>query len=437
MQTTTVLVVTLLGLALSACGSARDSAAEPTSLATSALQASGTLDSSYGALGLTVPEGAYAAGLSVQGDGKALVLTGTGRFVFPPELRATLTRLMPNGQPDVSFGQSGAIELAGGIGALALVCPHGANAYNDWGATCQDPERPEVAVTVTSRDIPAQRVLKVYRFLPSGQPDPSFGTGGVALAPSAWTSYVIGLSIQADGKTLMVGNFICCTTTGGYLARLQRDGAPDPDFGDGGLARLPPDALTFVTAIALPKSEHPLVLATDFAGVAQVFRFTDDGKPDRHFGTGGMVQLNFDPLGGGRTLLALDDGRLVVGGTGGLWRLRSNGAPDPSFGIGGHAVFPNLDINKLVLDDQNRLVAAVDAPRAKGEATIARFKSNGSLDPSFGVGGVAHVNLCPQGCSPANFGFDLVALQRDGRILAEATESFHKADGVMVARLLP
>jgi uncharacterized delta-60 repeat protein len=434
MRTMALLAVASLSLTLAACGNTGIQANKE-SLTALALRTAGTLDTSYGTLGLVVPEGSFSAGLNIQRDGKALVFTGTGD-IFKPAFRATLTRLMPNGKPDTGFGTGGAIQLEGGVGALALVCPNGANSYNDWGAACEAPERPEVAVTFTSRDIPAQTILKVYRFLPSGQPDTSFGTGGVLLAPATWTSYVTNIAIQADGKTLLAGNSVDGLSV--YLTRLKRNGTPDSEFGNGGLVTLPNVSADgqFEIALALPQSEHPVVLTLDNqSGATNVYRFTDDGKPDQQFGTGGKVQLTSGALDGtGRALLELDDGRLVVAGTNGLWRLLANGTLDANFGIGGHANVP-FDINNLVLDDQNRLVAVVDAPRARGEATIARLKFNGTPDSSFGIGGVATVNLCPQGCGLANFDFNAIALQRNGRILAEATEFFHSSFAVTVARM--
>ena len=390
MRNMAILVLASLTLVFTACGNQGVNDSLPSELQTqSLLGASGSLDSSFGTGGLTIPGGSYSAGLTIQGDGKALVLTGSGRFNFPAGLVTTLTRFTRNGQSDPNFGQNGVVNIDGGNGALALVCPNGANAYNDWGAACEDPERTVVAVTVTTRDVPAQQYLKFYRFLPSGQPDPSFGQNGVVIAPSTWLSYVASMVIQADGK-MVVGGYLLDGTGLGYLARLKRNGTPDPTFGSGGMTLLSPD-LT-VIKIVLPQNEHPVVLTTNNVQLrADILGFTDQGLPDTHFGTGGLVSLEFGPYGYAFDMLALDNDHLVVGGSGALWQLRPNGTPDPSFGVNGKASFPDLEMISLALDDQNRLVAGVVTRVGGNVATIARFRPNGVLDSSFGTGGLTQV----------------------------------------------
>ena len=431
MRRTAILALSTVTLALTACGApgggVQSAALQPLALT----RASGALDPTYGTAGIVNPAGGqFSAGLAIQQNGAALVLTGSGRSVFPPGLTTTLTRLTPQGQADATFGQRGAVTLSGGAGALALVCLNGANSYSDWGAACDLPERPLVAVTFSSRDTPRQTDLKLYRFLPSGQPDPAFGQNGVVTAPPAWRSYVVSIRIQADGKMLLAGGFIG-TPGGGYLGRLNRNGTPDLDFGTDGLVRLPPDQTPM--AMVLPESEYPVVLIFGSTSVS-VARFTDAGQPDTRFGSGGMVGFDFGPSGNGYALLARENGKVVVGGTGALYQARADGKPDPGFGMNGRMALPNQTVNGLTLDDQGRLVAGVDGVAGRGKATVARFLPGGSLDPSFGTGGLASVLIGP---GAGSWGFDQVAVQRDGRILGAATHSFHHADNVAVARLLP
>ncbi len=435
-----VLTTLLFGLNLFACTSTSIET-DQTSFTAVALRASGMLDSTYGTLGVVSPLGNYSPRLVIQNDGKALVLTTSGRS--SSHISSTLSRLLSTGQPDLSFGLNGEVVVPGSLGAVTLVCPDGANAYNDWGATCQVPERLEVSATVVSPVLPA--VLSVYRFLPSGQADGSFGTNGIETTPSAWGfSYATAtdLSIQADGKTLMIGNFVTQTSSGSYLARLERNGTPDPDFGSDGLVLLPSTAGT-VQALALPNSEYPVVLTRNSLNTAQILRFTDSGKPDQHFGIGGMVQLDFATTNDGATgyaLLALDNGRLVVGGPGNLWQLLPNGKPNTSFGIAGHTVLDNFDIRDLVLDDQNRLLAAANMyPVVAKEATLMRFKPSGVFDSSFGTAGKSNLSFCSEFCDVTDYYyvFSSLALQRNGRILGASTQYSSRSSQVKIVRVLP
>ena len=429
MRNMAILVLASLTLVFTACGNQGVNDSLPSDLKTQALLATpGSLDSSFGTGGLAITEGQYSAGLVVQGDGKALVLNGSG-FRNLAAMSANLTRLNQNGQPDPSFGSSGVIQFAGRVGAVALLCPNGANAYNDWGASCEDPERAVIAVNAVTNGIGA---LKVYRFLPSGQPDLSFGQNGVAIAPSSWYSQVVSIAIQADGKILVAG-WLFDIGGHGFVARLKRNGTPDPTFGNGGLTLLP--SLLNVTKMVLPQSEYPVVLAMNDDGQANVFRLTDQGLPDPQFGINGVVTLNFGLNGFASALLALDDGRLIVGGSGALWKLRTNGTPDSSFGVNGQAVFSNLWISDLTLDDQNRLIAGVSTLAGPGEGTIARFRSNGTLDPNFGIGGLAHVLIDVVIDGSANI--NRVAVQRNGRILGVSNPIYHRTSTVKIARLMP
>ena len=268
----------------------------------------------------------------------------------------------------------------------------------------------------------------------NGQPDPSFGQNGVATAPSGWFSKVLSIAIQADGKILVAG-YLLDDTARGYLARLKRNGTPDLTFGIGGLALLP--ANQFMVKMVLPQNEYPVVLVVDSAqNTASVLRFTDAGLIDSHFGTGGIASLDFGVDSAFvSALLALDNGRIVVGGPTGLWQLRPNGTPDPIFGVSGRASFPDLNDLSLSLDDQNRLVAGV-SNLGQSDAIVAHFRPNGTLDSSFGTSGLAHALLI-QGIG--YYHVDQVAVQPNGRILGAANllGRFSAAVRVVMTRLLP
>src|SRR2546422_1044751 len=75
--------------------------------------------------------------------------------------------------------------------------------------------------------------------------------------------------------------------------------------------------------------------------------------------------------------------------------LSSPGTLDPTFGTGGIvsvSLSPSLPadfLNALVIQPDGKLVAAggVNAGGQAGEFAVARFNSQGSLDTSFGTGG--------------------------------------------------
>ncbi len=88
---------------------------------------------------------------------------------------------------------------------------------------------------------------------------------------------------------------------------------------------------------------------------------------------------------------------------------------DPSFGDGG-AVTKNMNggqFASVAIDSRGRIVAAGNSfadGRTPTHFVLARYRSNGRLDPSFGDGGVANTDV-PGGVSS-------VAIDRRGRIVA-------------------
>jgi len=155
-------------------------------------------------------------------------------------------------------------------------------------------------------------------------------------------------------------------------------------------------------------------------------RFNPDGSPDASFGTGGLVLLD----GGEANAVVLQpDGRLVVAGAIGrfdvknppdrvLARFHSDGSLDTTFGNGGVVVtdggdgFGGFDgWDALVLQGDGRLIAT-------DECRVARHNTDGSLDTSFGSGGVAA--FVGSACSG-------IALQ-DGKLVAGGFSCFSLKD---------
>ena len=155
------------------------------------------------------------------------------------------------------------------------------------------------------------------------------------------------------------------------------------------------------------------------------------GDLDPTFGTGGIVTT----ANSGANAAALQsDGKIVVAGSistmqnfqqPGLLRYNTNGNLDSSFGAGGEVSIAGNNAGPAfavaIQTDGKILAAAPDSLRL----TVFRFKTNGSLDTSFGSNGAATIQAAGRLFAPASGG---IRLQPDGRILV-ATER-------IVARLL-
>jgi uncharacterized delta-60 repeat protein len=161
-----------------------------------------------------------------------------------------------------------------------------------------------------------------------------------------------------------------------------------------------------------------------------------DGDLDPTFGTGGQVQTDFNHSTDIANAVALQaDGKLVVVGqtytnndyTGedfAVARYNSNGSLDTTFGTNGKVTtdFPGLAAvasSVVIQPDGKILVAGGAFPNFTflGDFKLVRYNSNGSLDTTFGVGGIVTTSFPGQG----SYAFAL-ALQPDGKILAAGTD---------------
>jgi uncharacterized delta-60 repeat protein len=156
------------------------------------------------------------------------------------------------------------------------------------------------------------------------------------------------------------------------------------------------------------------------------------GQLDPAFGAGGLVTTSF-PGGSAdaRSVAIQDDGSLVVAGTVGgtrfgLARYGSDGTLDDSFGNGGLVTtsFPGFDsatATSMALQNDGNIVVAGYVSYFVGtqridEFALARYNSDGSLDGSFGAGGLVVSNSGSHATG--------IALQADGRIVAVGSTAF-------------
>jgi uncharacterized delta-60 repeat protein len=159
-----------------------------------------------------------------------------------------------------------------------------------------------------------------------------------------------------------------------------------------------------------------------------------DGDVDPTFGIDGKVLTDFDHSTDIANAVAIQaDGKIVVVGTTyrdndfsnedfAVTQYNPDGTLDKAFGIGGKVQtdFPGLAAvaSSVVVQPDGKIVVAGGAfPLFTflGDFKVVRYNSNGSLDTSFGDGGIVTTTF-PEG----SYAFD-VALQNDGKIIAAGT----------------
>ena len=165
-------------------------------------------------------------------------------------------------------------------------------------------------------------------------------------------------------------------------------------------------------------------------GVFSTFSLSQDGTLDTLFGIGGKVTTQIGPGYDAAYSVAIQsDGKIVVAGESyisgspsnlnndiALVRYNVNGSLDDSFGAGGIVTTPigsGLDLSQGVLiQSDGRIIATGQGwDGAAYRFAAVRYNVNGSLDNSFGTGGIATTRLGVQG-----YGLSGI-LQADGKIL--------------------
>ncbi|AFZ57397.1 DUF4347 domain-containing protein [Anabaena sp. PCC 7938] len=274
----------------------------------------GSIDSSFGNFGKAVFDfggNEYARNLIVQTDGKILVAGESNGQVL-------LTRYLATGVIDNTFG--------GGTGRVFTNLP--STEISNYIALQSDNK-----ILVVSRSYSNDIVLK--RIKQDGTIDNSFGNFGEVITNLGGFENPRSVAVQADGKILVAG----WTDFSGLqiaLVRYNSNGTLDTSFGGGdGIVTTQPNinyaySNTYSSLNLAIQSSGKIILAGTVYNIAAAnsdllaIRYNIDGTIDTSFDGDGIVTTNINGNGFdyGKTLALQADGNIVVGG------YTSNGAND-------------------------------------------------------------------------------------------------------------
>jgi uncharacterized delta-60 repeat protein len=293
---------------------------------------------------------------------------------------------------------------------------------------------------------------RLLRYTHKGELDLSFGVGGTAMASMSGAGgvdeIVWDVALQPDGKIVAAGDAM--TVAGGFdvaLARFNPDGSLDGTFGSGGKVTTAIGPGTgFDRAFEVTVLDGGKILVAGFADMGpgagrrnfMLARYNPDGALDGTFGSGGIVITRVAP-GDNRDQVSTDGltidavGRIVVGGAANMGggaggfdfavaRYLPDGTLDPSFDGDGVVTTPlasgdEFDIViSLAIDASGKILAAgvADQGGFVVDWALARYNTDGSLDPSFGSGGKVLTNL---GSTNTDDDLEEVVIQSSGKIL--------------------
>jgi uncharacterized delta-60 repeat protein len=223
-------------------------------------------------------------------------------------------------------------------------------------------------------------------------------------------------------KRLAVG--IGALVTAGFLATAPSAarGDLDPNFGSGGKVRTDFGASEVGWAVAVQRDRKVVVAGHRWDPGPHDFllaRYTTKGELDRSFDGDGKVATDFGGNDGASDVEVQGDGKIVVAGRGSqdfaLGRYRTDGSLDATFGVGGKVLTTfqpgsNDVASAVLLQSDGKIVAGGSSA---SEFALARYLADGALDPSFGSGGRVTTPI-----SSANDHLFDLAVQSDGKLVA-------------------
>jgi uncharacterized delta-60 repeat protein len=272
-------------------------------------------------------------------------------------------------------------------------------------------------------------------FSEGGCLDTAFGAGGkVTTDYTGQDDEISAILLQPDGKIIAVGTAGIGPVVGWSfaLARYNADGSLDTTFGVGGKVitnfsgnndsassgALQPDGKILVAGdVGFDPHNHDSALA----------RYLSDGTLDSSFGTGGLVTIDFDAQHNAAVAMQLQpDGKIVTlnwidtevfDTKWALVRYNPDGTLDGTFGSGGKVITnigPDDDRPAaLTLQSDGKILATgLTLQGANNQVALVRYETDGSLDATFGSGGIVMTAFAGQNAG----GFDLRQLP-SGQIL--------------------
>ena len=237
---------------------------------------------------------------------------------------------------------------------------------------------------------------KIYQIKSSGEKDVSFGVDGAV-------TYEFGgirsASLDGAGRLALVGHNYDYIQNNFLLARVLSDGALDVGFNGGIFIQDFPLIGGYSGDFASSINSFPdgkvLALGKTSSSSISMAKYLSDGRLDSTFGLNGLAHSSVAPdcCSSPNKVLILNDGSIIAGlsnyGDFLLAKFKSNGHPELSFGVNGVSTtdFGDFEsLNSIAVQSDGRIVA-VGSNNSAGAIIVARFFAGGALDTSFGNGG--------------------------------------------------
>ena len=259
----------------------------------------GALDKSFGTDGkaITLISGINNElyKITIQKDNK-IVAASVNHIGFKND--PLVVRYLENGIIDSSFGINGYSTINDGLFSI------------DCCIAIQDDGKILVGGTTNSNEV------IIYRFMPDGDLDNSFGSKGVTINNLGGETGARDIAILPDGKILVGGSFYAFKTENfkdaPFAARFNADGSLDSSFGKSGRCIVDSggNAQCIITSMVVGKDGRIILAGDNAQGTSSstlifVAAITAEGKTDKSFNQNGYTYTNISWDGDGKRFFEL------------------------------------------------------------------------------------------------------------------------------------
>lgn len=375
----------------------------------------GDLDPSFGTAGTVttlVGNASAAHAMILQEDGK-IVVVGEYVRVSPEENGLFAARYTTAGVLDPTFGTGG------------IVTTHLGDYGTGYAVTLQDDG---MIVAAGYCNIGSDQYFVLVRYTTAGVLDAAFGAGGIVKTAVASDPVAHAVAIQEDGKIVIAGySYGAATGTNVTMARYTSAGVLDASFGVGGIVVTPISDEGDYAHTVLIQDDGKIMIGgggktPDEEFFFAVLRYNADGTLDTSFASDGVAAKTMSTYSAeGAAMRVQADGSFVVAGYAdvddvgcfAMTRFTAAGELDATFGTGGVVTTPIgewASANALAIQADGRIVLAGTATVDSDDRfALARYTSNGILDPSFGTAGTLTTAIGDTSTANA------LAIQADGK----------------------
>ncbi|MEQ1861133.1 MAG: Calx-beta domain-containing protein [Chthoniobacteraceae bacterium] len=284
----------------------------------------------------------------------------------------------------------------------------------------------------------------------SGYGDLGFGSGTAIEAGNGFEP-VLDIGRDAQGRVLVFGSASASNVFGQMAARFLPDGTLDTTFGGDGtvFADLTGLGAEIIKGLILPDGkilavsktiESPTGTNTGATAVIGFTRYLENGNIDRTFGDNGFITTDLPMtaqdtvrdaalLADGKVLVAVESRTINEDATvfkdrARVLRFHADGTLDTSFGTGGIAQTPEAEetdpASFVVLGDGDIVLAhsSREVGNSRTNFGLTRFNADGSVDTAFGTGGVVSLNTAANASErPVR-----LLVQPDGKLVVAAND---------------